>query len=90
MKTPSNEALQKLLAAAPAEFSLQPTTMLCILAALQLAFRHPDFKNTTAATQVAHFAAALEYSLSHIHPEIAQLCKAGWNSDETIEDPNAP
>lgn len=64
----------------PVQWQMPIGTALSVCGALQLALRHPDFKNCTAAHQVRSFVMAFQESIPDDFPAIKKTIGLGFHS----------
>lgn len=64
-------------------FYFNPVTLLCVIAQIQLAARHP--KNDGQSKELAELTARhMQAELIKVVPEIEFIAEAGWNPDFDI------
>lgn len=74
----TEEDFQALQSMAPLTIQLTAVEAMQIMAALQLALRHPGAQDGTVGNVARSFAKGLQNYVS-VTPNLATLCEAGWN-----------
>jgi len=75
--------LERLVAVGRLELSCDPEDLFIVLAALQLACRHPSMKGPTRE-RIVHFAGRIQQIFRQLLPDadaLHQVCDLGWNRD---------
>lgn len=74
----SIEAIKK-LEGQHATLTMNGSSLLFILGALQLAFRHPGYQQLVTAEIVRGIAHELQGILVKMSPDLEKVCEAGWD-----------
>ncbi len=65
----------------PLRIEMKTSEGLALLATLQLALRHPEFKKKPTAQWIKMFADGLQKGICQQAPGLTFLCDAGWKEE---------